>query len=113
MVRKIYVGNLPFSFTENSLKDLFSGFGLVESVKIVTDINNGRSKGFGFVEMSTPEEASSAVQNLNGTDLEGRTLRVDLAKPKEEGFKSRPGGFERRGPRVSSGRNETSRRNRW
>lgn len=97
MVRKLYVGNLPFSVSENTLKDLFSQHGTVESVKIVTDTYDGRSKGFAFVEMATEEEAALAAQNLNGTELEGRSIRVDLARPKE----SRP--RDNRGPRPAGG----------
>lgn len=116
MVRKVYVGNLPFSLTETALKDLFSQFGTVETVKIVTNAFDGRSKGFGFVEMSTEEEASAAVQGLNNTEIEGRSIRVDLARPKE----SRPNNSRRpsRGPRTGGNRfggmnDGEGRKNRW
>jgi len=124
MIRKLYVGNLPFSVSENTLKDLFSRAGMVESVKIVTDAYDGRSKGFGFVEMSTEEEANMAVQTLNGVEVEGRSIKVDLARPKESrprgdsrsGGGMRSGGGDRsggsRGPRVGGSSNE-GRRNRW
>jgi RNA recognition motif-containing protein len=83
MISKLYVGNLPFSVTEDQLTSLFSQFGTVESVKIVKDTFDGRSKGFGFVEMSSNDEAELASKNLNGTEFEGRSIRVDLARPKE------------------------------
>ena len=81
---KLYVGNLPFSTTEDSLRDLFSKSGNVESVRIVTDQATGRSKGFGFVEMSSEEEANTAVSNVNGMEVDGRKIKVDIAKPKEK-----------------------------
>ena len=92
MSRKLYVGNLAFSVTEDQLKNLFSQFGTVESVKIVKDAFDGRSKGFAFVEMSTDEEASLSSENLNGTDFEGRSIRVDLARPKESRPRDSRGG---------------------
>lgn len=104
MSRKLYVGNLPYSVTENSLRDLFSQAGTVESVKIVTDAFDGRSKGFGFVEMSSEEEAQAAVKAFNGTELDGRTLRVDLARPKENKPREFRGGSDKR--RSSGGFNQ-------
>jgi RNA recognition motif-containing protein len=89
MSRKLYVGNIPFSATEDQLKDLFSQFGTVESVIIMKD--NGRSRGFGFVEMSSEDEASRAAENLDGTELGGRSLKVNLARPKEFRSDSRGG----------------------
>ena len=83
MSTKLFVGNLPFSLKENSLRDLFAQFGNVDSVKIVTDAFDGRSKGFGFVEMSTDSEANASVQGLNGSQVEGRSIKVDLARPKD------------------------------
>lgn len=82
MSNKLYVGNLSFSTTEDKLRDLFSQYGTVESVKIIKD-EIGRSKGFSFVEMSSEAEASDAAKNLNGNELDGRTIRVDLARPQE------------------------------
>jgi RNA recognition motif-containing protein len=81
MGKKLYVGNLPFSATEQSLNDTFSQFGRVDSAKIITDRDTGRSKGFGFVEMSSDAEASAAIAKLNGADMEGRNLTVNEAKP--------------------------------
>lgn len=83
MSTKLFVGNLPFSLNETSLKELFAQFGNVDSVKIVTDAFDGRSKGFGFVEMSTETEANASVSGLNGSQVEGRSIKVDLARPKD------------------------------
>ncbi|OFZ21613.1 MAG: RNA-binding protein [Bdellovibrionales bacterium GWB1_55_8] len=81
MGKKLYVGNLPFAATEQVLVDTFSQCGKVESAKIITDRDTGRSKGFGFVEMSTDEEAQSAIAKLNGADYDGRAMTVNEAKP--------------------------------
>lgn len=81
MGRKLYVGNLPFSATEQVLSDAFAEYGTVESAKIITDRDTGRSKGFGFVEMSSDEEAQAAITKLNGSQWEGRQLTVNEAKP--------------------------------
>jgi cold-inducible RNA-binding protein len=89
MGNKIYVGNLPFSATSESLNEMFSKFGTVDSAKIVMDRDTGRSKGFGFVEMSSGDEAASAIEKLNGSDLGGRSLVVNEARPMEP----RTGGF--------------------
>lgn len=84
MVKKLYVGGIPYSSTEDSLKELFSEAGTVESAAIIIDKMTGRSKGFGFVEMSTEDEAQKAIDMFNGKDFEGRTLTVDEARPREE-----------------------------
>jgi RNA recognition motif-containing protein len=81
---KIYVGNLPFSTTENEIRELFSQYGTVESMSLVTDRETGRLRGFGFVEMSRAD-ASRAIQNLNGKALGGRPLRVNEAQEKSAG----------------------------
>jgi len=83
MGKRLYVGNLPYSATEASLQRLFAQFGTVDSVKIITDRDTGRSKGFGFVEMATDEEAEQAISQLNGKDMEGRKLNVNEARPPE------------------------------
>ncbi len=83
MNNKLYVGGLPYSVTEAQLEEVFSAHGTVESARVITDRMSGRSRGFGFVEMSTPEEAEEAMQKLNGTELEGRTLTVNEAKPQQ------------------------------
>ena len=80
MTKKLYVGNLPFQTTEEDLSDLFSQAGNVESVRIITDRDTGRSRGFGFVEMGD-EEADKAVESLNGTEMGGRPLTVNEARP--------------------------------
>ena len=83
MGKKLFVGNLPFSMTEDSMASLFSQYGTVESAKIITDKMSGRSKGFGFVEMATDEQATTAINSLNGTDQEGRNMTVSEARPME------------------------------
>src|SRR4051794_22940771 len=81
MGKKLYVGNLPFSATDQILHDTFSQCGTVESAKIITDRDTGRSKGFGFVEMSTDAEAADAITKFNGADYDGRPMTVNEAKP--------------------------------
>jgi len=81
---KLYVGGLPYSVTDDKLQEVFSPHGTVESARVITDRMTGRSRGFGFVEMSSQAEAEEATKNLNGTDLEGRSLTVNEAKPQEE-----------------------------
>ena len=82
MGRKLYVGNLPYSATEDSLREAFSASGTVDSVTVITDRDTGQSKGFGFVEMASDSEAQRAMQALNGTTLDGRQIKVNEAKPK-------------------------------
>lgn len=81
MGKKLYVGNLPFTATDQLLMDSFSQCGKVESAKVIIDRDSGRSKGFGFVEMSTDAEAADAIAKFNGADYEGRTLTVNEARP--------------------------------
>jgi RNA recognition motif-containing protein len=81
MGNKLYVGNLPYSATDTSLSDAFAQCGTVHSSKIIMDRETGRSKGFGFVEMSTSSEAQAAISRLNGSDWEGRAMTVNEAKP--------------------------------
>jgi RNA recognition motif-containing protein len=90
----IYVGNLSYDLGEEDLKKAFEEFGQVESAKIITDTYSGRSKGFGFVEMSDEAQAQSAIDGLNGKDLKGRALNVNQARPRSEG---RRGSKQRRG----------------
>lgn len=96
MGKKLYVGNISYNATEDSLKELFLTFGDVESVKIITDAYTGQSRGFGFVEMAHDEDAQKAMENLNGASFMERTIIVNEARPQ----KSRErGGFDRgRGP---------------
>lgn len=81
MGKKLYVGNLPFTITEQDLTDTFGECGTVDSVKIITDRDTGRSKGFGFVEMSNDDEAQKAISKWNGQDFNGRPLTVNEARP--------------------------------
>ena len=83
MSAKLYVGGLPYAITEQQLQDLFTQHGTVVSAKVITDKYTGQSRGFGFVEMSSPEEAKKAITALNGTQLDGRSLTVNEAKPQE------------------------------
>src|SRR5512138_1920935 len=81
MGKKLYVGNLPFSATDESLMQMFQQAGQVESARIITDRDTGRNKGFGFVEMSTDQEAADAITKFNGADFEGRSVTVNEARP--------------------------------
>jgi len=83
MGRKLYVGNLPYSVSSSDLEQMFSSHGTVESAEVIADRMSGRSKGFGFVEMASEEEAQSAIDALNGQDHDGRALTVNVAKPRE------------------------------
>ncbi len=83
MIKKIYVGNLPYEMTEGHIEELFSGVGTVTDVKLARDSADGSSKGFAFVEFSKPEEASEAIAKFNGYDFSGRKLKVDLAKDRK------------------------------
>ena len=97
MNNKLYVGGLAYSVTDQELSSLFGQHGSVESATVVKDRDTNNSRGFGFVEMSTQEEAEKAIQALNGTDLQGRALMVNIAKPRAD----RPrGGGQNRGPRY-------------
>ena len=88
MSTKLYVGNLAFQTTSEELQELFAQAGTVESASVVEDRMTGRSRGFAFVEMSTPEEAAAAIEQMNGKEVGGRALKVNEAKPRE----NRPGG---------------------
>ena len=92
MGKRLYVGNLTYDVADSELQSLFEQFGTVESAQVVQDRNTGRSKGFGFVEMSTQEEADAAIAALNGKDHKGRALTVNEARPKVEGGGGRGGG---------------------
>ncbi len=93
MAKKLFVGGLSFDTTENSLKETFSKAGTVESATIIIDKISGRSKGFGFVEMSSDEEANKAIEMFNGKELDGRNVTVNEARPMEP--RPQGGGFQR------------------
>lgn len=84
MGKKLYVGNLPYSMNDQKLNEVFSAYGEVVSAKVITDYESGRSKGFGFVEMANDGDASTAIQQLDGKELDGRNVRVNEARPKED-----------------------------
>jgi RNA recognition motif-containing protein len=84
MSTKLFVGNLSFNTTENDLQDAFAAHGTVVEANLMMDRTTGRPRGFGFVTMSTPEEAQKAIDALNGTSIDGRALTVNLARPREE-----------------------------
>lgn len=84
MSKKLYVGGLPYSTTEETLKEFFAAAGNVETATVITDRMTGRSKGFGFVEMSTEEEAQKAIEMFDGKEMEGRKITVNEARPREE-----------------------------
>ena len=111
METKMYVGNLSFSTTEDELRDLFSQAGKVKSVTIIKDRASGRSKGFAFVEMTTQAEMEKAISELNGSLLDNRTLKIDMARPREE---RGPGGYDSRkgySSRGSQGSKDNRNRN--
>lgn len=93
MSRKLYVGNLPYSATEENILGKFAACGTVESVKLITDRDTGRSKGFGFIEMGSESEARAAIETLNNTDFDGRPLRVNEAKPQKKRSSGGRGGY--------------------
>jgi len=95
MEKKLYVGNISWDADEEKVKELFAPYGQVVSVKIITDRMSGRSKGFGFVEMSTQEEIEKAISGLNEKEFMGRKLRINIAQPQTQ--KRREGGRENRG----------------
>ena len=95
MAKKLYIGGLAYSTTQQALQDLFAQAGTVVSATIITDKFSGRSKGFGFVEMSTDEEAQKAIEMFSGKELDGRNLTVNEARPQEP--RSDGGGFNRGG----------------
>ncbi len=95
MAKKLYVGGLSYNTTEATLKDTFAAVGTVESAVIIIDKMTNRSKGFGFVEMATEEEAQKAIQTLNGKDIDGRNVVVNEAKPMEPRAPRQGGGRDR------------------
>ena len=96
---KIFVGNLSFQTTQEDLLRAFSAYGVVESANILTDRDTGQSRGFGFVEMTNPKDAQRAMDSLNGTQLHGRSLNVNEARPKSDAGSGEGGRRQRRAPR--------------
>lgn len=98
-MRKLYVGNIPYNATEEDIKELFSEYGEIESLKIIQDQFTGQSKGFGFIEMVSEEDAKKAMAGLNEKDFMGKTLRVAEARPqkKQQGFNKRSSGYGGKG----------------
>jgi cold-inducible RNA-binding protein len=109
MSNKLFVGNLSFDTTENDLQDAFAAHGTVTETNMMMDRATGRPRGFGFVTMSSPEEAEKAIQALNGAQLGGRALTVNIARPRED----RPPGGGGRGPRREYGGGGAGRRDRY
>jgi len=115
IVKNIFVGNLSFSTTEDELRQIFESYGQVDRVSILTDRETGRSRGFGFVEMSSDEEGDKAITALNGSQIGGRTINVNEARPKADrvGFGGGGGGFRDRGDRGDRGGRGGGRRERY
>lgn len=112
-MKNIFVGNLSFGTTEDTLRSLFESYGSVDRVNIVTDRDTGQARGFAFVEMSVDTEGNAAIDGLNGRDVDGRTLNVNEARPKtDRGFGGGGGGGGRSGGR-SGGGGGGGGRNRW
>lgn len=97
MGKKLYVGNLPYGISNTDLEELFAAHGTVQSAQVIVDRDTGRSKGFGFVEMASDQEAEEAISSLNGREYEGRSLTVNEARPREEGGRGGGGGRGRGG----------------
>ena len=109
-MKNLFVGNLPFGTTEDALRDHFSPFGEVQQVRIMTDRDTGRSRGFAFVEMVQDEEAAKAIAALNGKEFDGRALTINEARPKP----ARSGGFRNGGGRSGGyGESRSRREPRW
>ncbi len=112
MAKKLYVGGLSYDTTEATLKETFSQAGTVETAVVITDRMSGRSKGFGFVEMSSDEEAQKAIEMFNGKDIDGRNVTVNEARPMEPRAPRQGGGGFNRDNRGFGG-NDNRDRNRW
>ena len=112
MGNKLYVGGLPYSVTEGKLEEIFAEHGSVQSARVISDKFTGQSRGFGFVEMATSEEAQKAIEALNGTQLDGRTLVVNEARPQEQRPRTGGGGGGGGGNRRGGGGGGGGR-NRW
>ncbi len=123
MNKKLFVGSLPYSVTEDQLREMFVPFGTIESCRVISDKFSGQSKGFGFVEMATDEEAQKAIEGMNGKEMNGRNLIVNEARPEQPrsfggggggggGFGGRGGGRGGRGGFGGGGRGGNDRGNR-
>jgi cold-inducible RNA-binding protein len=117
-MKNLFVGNLPFDTTEDALRDLLSPFGEVQQVRIMTDRDTGKSRGFAFIEMVQDDDAAKAIATLNGRDFGGRTLTINEARPRPErsgGFRPGGGGSggKRRGGRDNFRGSRSSREPRW
>lgn len=119
-MKNIFVGNLSFNTGEDELRQIFEGYGQVDRVSIMTDRDTGRSRGFGFVEMASNEDGEKAITALNGSQLGGRTINVNEARPKTErggggggGYGGGGGGGRDRGDRGNRGGGGGGRRDRW
>lgn len=112
-MKKLYVGNLSFSATESDLRQWFEPHGSVESASLATDRDTGRSRGFGFVEMSNDSEAEAAIAALNGSEVGGRALTVNEARPKASGFGGGYGGGRSAGRDGNRGNSGSGRKQRW
>lgn len=104
MTKKLYIGSLPYAVTDADLEKIFAEVGNVESARVIMDRDSGRSKGFGFVEMATPEEAQKAIQELNGATIEGRAIMVSLARPQTDRPRNGGGNGGGYGGRSNGGR---------
>lgn len=118
MTVRLYVGNLAFSTSSEELQQLFAQAGTVETATVIEDRETGRSRGFGFVEMATKEDGQKAIEQLNGTDLNGRNLTVNEARPREDrgnrgGGRNFGGGGHRGGRNFGGGGNRNDRAPRW
>ncbi len=111
----IYIGNLPFSATEDEIREAFAGFGQVNSVTIIKDKMSGRSRGFGFVEMAEDGEAQNAIQALNGKDFKGRGMVVNEARPREDrgDYRGGGGGGSRGGYQRGRRTDDRSKKSGW
>jgi RNA recognition motif-containing protein len=113
MTKKLYFGNLSYETTDQALKDACAPFGAVESAVVITDKMSGRSKGFGFVEMATSEEAAKVVEMLNGKNIGGRDVKVSEARPREDRPVRSGGGYGGGGQRNGGGYNKERRSRDW
>jgi RNA recognition motif-containing protein len=104
MGKKLYVGNLTYGVTDSTLQQMFASYGTVQSAQVIMDRDTGRSKGFGFVEMKSDQEAQAAMTGLNGKEVEGRALTVNEARPKTEGGGGGRGGRGGSGGGYGGGR---------